>query len=92
MRTAPDFEWSFCGERYRIRFYPLTARFEGYVDGEWRKLGERHRPSTHVRFTTGGLRVIFREQLLSALDLQRTAERAGLAETTQRARNRKEAA
>jgi hypothetical protein len=28
MKTHDDFEWTFCGEHYRIRFFALTARFE----------------------------------------------------------------
>jgi hypothetical protein len=82
MKTHPDFEWTFCGERYRIRFFPLTARFEVLApEGNWVKLIERHRPSERVRFVTVGLPNVLREQLLSALELHRIEERAGFAKT-----------
>jgi hypothetical protein len=85
MRTQPDFEWTFCGERYRIRFFPLTARFEVRAPGgDWVKLIERHRPNTRVRFVTVGLPNALREQLLSALEFRRIEERAGLAKTGSR--------
>jgi hypothetical protein len=45
------------------------------------KLIERHRPNTRARFVTVGLPNILREQFLSALELQRTEDRAGLAKT-----------
>jgi hypothetical protein len=92
MKTAPDFTWTFCGEHYRIRFFALTARFEVCVEGEWVKLIERHRPTTYARFVTVGLPNVLREQLLSALELQHTAERAGLAKTMPRRGDKKEAA
>jgi hypothetical protein len=76
-KTHPDFEWTFCGERYRIEFFPLTARFSVLVDGEWLKQIERHRATPHVRFVTVGLPNVYREQMLSALELQRIEERAG---------------
>jgi len=82
MKTNTDFEWTFCGEHYRIRLFPLTARFEVLApEGDWVKLLERHRPSTRARFVTVGLPNALREQFLSALDLQRTEERAALAKT-----------
>ena len=82
MKTHADFVWTFCGERYRIRFFALTARFEVRApEGDWVKLIERHRPNTRARFVTVGLPNVLREQFLSALELQRTEERAGLAKT-----------
>jgi hypothetical protein len=77
MKTHPDFEWTFCGERYRIAFFPLTARFQVLVDREWLTQVERHRETPHARFVTVGLPNVYREQMLSALELQRTEERAG---------------
>jgi hypothetical protein len=82
MKTNTDFEWTFCGERYRIRFFPLTARFEVRApEGDWVKLIERHRPSTRARFVTVGLPNALREPFLSALELQTAEERAALAKT-----------
>ena len=76
MKTHPHFEWTFCGERYRIRFFPLNVRFEVRApEGDWVKLIERHRPNTRTRFVTVGLPNILREQFLSALDLQRNVFR-----------------
>ena len=85
MKTHDDFEWTFCGERYRIRFFPLTARFEVRApEGDWVKLIERHRPNLRARLVTVGLPNVLREQFLTALELQRTEERAGLASASSR--------
>lgn len=77
MKTHADFEWTFCGERYRIEFFRLTARFSVLVEGAWLKQIERHRETPHARFAMGGLPNVYRQQLLSALELQRTEERGG---------------
>ena len=93
MRPEPDFEWSFCGEPYRIRFFPLVARFEVCIEGAWVRILVCHRPTQDASFGPAGLPSVFRKQLTAALEQRQPhVADARCSRSSRRRRARKEAA